>query len=84
MALICALLNLYLVAIFVRIVLSWFPISSNGPMATVAGFLYLITDPVLLPVRRALPPVRLGMMALDLSPIVVIVGLQVLTSIICR
>jgi len=80
---VCTLLNLYLVVIFVRIILTWFPISSHGTMATVAGFLYLITDPVLLPIRRALPPVRIGMMALDLSPIVVIIGIQVLASIIC-
>ena len=37
MFIICTLLQLYLVAIFVRIVLSWFPLDPDGFMATVAG-----------------------------------------------
>ena len=83
MEIICLLLQLYLVAIFVRIVLSWFPLDPNGFMATVAGFLYVITDPVLAPLRRALPAVRLGNVALDLSPIIVIIGIQVLIGFLC-
>ncbi len=83
MAIICAFLQLYLIAIFVRIVLSWFPLDPNGFMATVAGFLYMLTDPVLGPLRRMLPAVRLGSVALDLSPIVVIIGIQILIGIIC-
>jgi YggT family protein len=82
MALVCWLLSAYVYVILIRIILSWFPISPHGSVAAVAGFLYLLTDPVLGPVRRALPPVRLGMMALDLSPIVVIIGLQVVASIL--
>ena len=63
--------------------LSWFPLDPNGFMATVAGFLYMLTDPVLGPLRRMLPAVRLGSVALDLSPIVVIIGIQILIGIIC-
>lgn len=80
MAIVCIFLQLYLIAIFVRIVLSWFPLDPNGLMATVAGFLYMITDPLLGPLRRAIPPLRLGSVLLDLSPIIVIVGLSVLMS----
>ena len=83
MEIVCLLLQLYLVAIFVRIVLSWFPLDPNGFMATVAGFLYVITDPVLAPLRRAVPAVRLGNVALDLSPIIVIIGIQVLIGFLC-
>ena len=83
MEIICLFLQLYVVAIFVRIVLSWFPLDPNGFMATVAGFLYMLTDPVLAPLRRMLPAVRIGSVALDLSPIVVIIGVQILTGILC-
>ena len=83
MFIICTLLQLYLVAIFVRIVLSWFPLDPDGFMATGAGFLFVLTDPLLGPLRRALPAVRLGSVALDLSPIVVIIGIQILTGILC-
>ena len=64
-------------------VLSWFPISPDGSLATVAGFLYLVTDPVLGPLRRVLPPLRMGAMALDLSPIVACFGFSILMGVLC-
>jgi len=82
-ALVCSLLQLYLLVLIVRVVLSWFPISSDGPAATVVGFLYLVTDPVLGPLRRVLPPLRMGTMALDLSPIVAFFGISILMGLLC-
>ena len=78
MNVVCLLLSLYLVAIFGRIVLSWFPISPDSPMAPVFSFLYNITEPVLGPIRRLLPPIGVGGMGLDLSPMVVLLGIQLL------
>ena len=75
MVVVCWALNIYLIFIFARILLSWFPLDPNGTMATVAGFLYTVTDPVLGPLRRLIPPVRIGMAALDLSPIIVIIAI---------
>lgn len=83
MTIVCNLLNIYLLLIFVRIVLSWFPIDPDGPVATIHGFLHLVTEPLLGPLRRIIPSVRLGSMALDLSPIIVIIGIQILTGQIC-
>lgn len=82
-SIICPLLFLYLIAIFGRVLLSWFPLNPNGPMATVAGFLYTVTDPVMKPVRRMLPTARFGGMALDFSPVLVIFGIGILRGIIC-
>jgi YggT family protein len=75
---ICLLGNLYFVALFARIILSWFPIAPESPFAKIFGFLYSITEPVLGPVRRVLPPIGMGGMGLDLSPIIVFIGLQIL------
>ena len=83
MSLICALLQVYVFAIFGRIVLSWFPLSPGGAMASIFSFLFSVTEPVLGPVRRVLPPVRLGGMGLDFSPIVVLFGVQILAQAIC-
>ncbi len=83
MRFICILIDLYLIIILLRIVMSWIPISYGSPLEGVASFLYAITEPVLGPLRRAIPPVRLGAMALDLSPIIVLIGLQVLSGLIC-
>jgi YggT family protein len=41
--------------------------------------LYSLTEPVLGPIRRVLPPMRLGGMGLDLSPIIVLIGLQIIS-----
>ena len=83
MTIVCSLIQIYVLLLVVRVVMSWFPISPNGPAETVAGFLYMVTDPVLVPLRRLLPPVRMGAMALDLSPIVAFFGLSVLRGILC-
>ncbi len=82
MTVLCTLLQLYLLVLVVRVLMSWFPISRDGPMATVAGGLYTVTDPVLVPLRRLLPPVRMGHMALDLSPIVAFFGLSILMGVL--
>lgn len=78
---ICALLNLYLYCVFARIILSWFPITPGGAMAQVFSFLYTITEPVLGPIRRMIPPI--GGFGLDLSPIVVIFGVRILSGFVC-
>jgi len=78
MEILCLALQIYALIVLARIVLTWFPLDPDGAMATIAGFLFVITDPVLGPLRRALPPVRLGSVALDLSPIIVLFGIQFL------
>ena len=78
----CTLLQLYLLVLVVRVLMSWFPVSRDGPIATVAGVLYTVTDPVLLPLRRILPAVRMGHMALDLSPIVAFFDLSILMGLL--
>lgn len=83
MGLVCNLIWLYLFAVFGRILLSWFPISPTSPMSSVYNFLHNITEPVLGPVRRLLPPVGVGGMGLDLSPIIVIFGAQIIQRALC-
>jgi YggT family protein len=78
----CTILRLYSLVLIIRILMSWFPIARDGTMATVVGILYTLTDPVLVPLRRVLPPVRMGHMALDLSPIVAFFGLSMLTRLL--
>jgi YggT family protein len=82
-SLVCTLLELYVIALIARVILSWFPISPGGAMASIYRFLLTITEPVLGPLRRAIPPVGLGGMGLDLSPLIALLGVQVLQRIIC-
>ena len=81
--LICRLLQLYLIVMFARIILSWFPLNPGTLMASVYGFLYSVTEPVLGPIRRVIPPIGAGGMGLDLSPLVVFFGITILSNAIC-
>lgn len=81
--LLCTVLQVYVLLLFGRIILSWFPISGDSPMATIYSFLYSLTEPVLGPVRRIMPPIGAGGMGLDLSPIIVLIGVQIIQSRIC-
>jgi YggT family protein len=72
----CGVLNLYVIAIVLRMVLSWFPLEPGGVVSQVSGVLRRITDPLLEPLRRVLPP--LG--GLDLSPLIAILGLQIVVG----
>ena len=83
MVVICLALQIYWLALFGRIILSWFPISPGSALAPVFSALYSITEPVLGPVRRAIPPMRMGGMGLDLSPLIVVFGLRIIMSSIC-
>jgi YggT family protein len=68
-----AIVEIYVVLLIVRALLSWIPMSSTGSaLASIVRVLDAVTEPVLRPIRRVLPPVRLGGMSLDLSVLVVI------------
>lgn len=60
------------------VVTSWFNLQPGTALDSVARTLRGVTDPVLAPLRGVLPQPRLGGGALDLSPLVVLLALQVL------
>ncbi len=70
------LVVLYILVIVARMILSWLPIDRDSPVAAVASFVYRITEPVMGPLRRAIPPVRIGNAMLDLSPLILLFVLQ--------
>ena len=72
------LLQLYLLVLVGRAVMSWFPLRSDGLAASVNSTLFTLTEPVLRPVRRVVP--RTGM--IDLSFMVVFFGVIILQQIV--
>ena len=69
------LLQILWIAILIRVLLTWFPIDPNNPIIRV---LFEITEPVLAPIRRRLPP----MSGFDFSPMVVMLGAYLLILIL--
>lgn len=66
-------INVYFYAILMRVILSWFmPYGMNRNPA--GDLLVSLTEPLMRPARRLIPSVG----GLDLSPIVVLLGLQLL------
>lgn len=80
-SLIDSLLTIFLMLIFARIILSWFP-PSGGVVDQIREIVHRATDWAMEPLRRILPPVRLGSVALDLSPIVLIIGINILQGML--
>ena len=79
MGIICAFLIVYMIVMGARAVLSWFPVRPGTAMASVNAILRDVTEPVLAPVRRVIPPI--GM--IDISFMVVFFVLYLLLQILC-
>jgi YggT family protein len=62
-------------AILARVLLSWVRVSPYHPAVE---FLYRITEPILAPLRRIIPPV--GMV--DISPIIAMLLLQIIQQVL--
>ena len=82
MGLICIALQLFMILIFARVILSWFP-PTGGVVDQIQNLVFTATEWIMGPLRRVIPPVRLGAAALDLSPLIVLVGITVLQRILC-
>lgn len=83
MGIVCTVLSIYALLILAWVILSWVQVSSVHPLGKVQVFLDRIIYPVILPLRRILPPLRLGGAMIDLSPLVLLLGLQLLRRVIC-
>lgn len=75
MLLIIRLVDLYSLVVLVAVVLSWIRLDRRHPLVSVVDSL---TEPVLGPIRRALPP----MGGLDFSPMLLLLVLQVLKGLL--
>jgi YggT family protein len=76
------IVEIYLYVLIIRIILSWFPIGIGSPFMPVVKVLSAVTDPVLNPLRRILPPLTVGGMGIDLSPIILCVALEIVLQIL--
>jgi YggT family protein len=75
----CPIINIYILILLARAVMSWFPIRPGTGAASFLHMLLQPTEPVLAPVRRVIPPA--GMF--DISFLVVVVVIEIIHGIIC-
>jgi YggT family protein len=68
-------IDLYSMIVLVSVVMSWIQLPPTNP---IAQFVSAVTEPILTPLRRALPP----MSGLDFSPMILLVGLQIVKSML--
>ena len=73
--LISLLINVFMFAIIVEVIISWMNPGSYNP---VSSLLHSLTGPLLRPIRHLVPPIA----GIDLSPLFAIIGLQVLRMLI--
>jgi YggT family protein len=74
MTIICPLINLYLLVLVARAVLSFFPIGPQSALWNAQRFLIQLTEPLLAPLRRVIPP--LG--PFDMSFLVLFIGIEII------
>lgn len=65
------------VAIFARVLLSWMPAKLPWGLGE---FVFSVTEPILVPIRRALPSTG----GMDFSPFVALIAIQIVASILLR
>jgi YggT family protein len=76
-------LRLYSYVLLLYVIFSWVPRPPDALVPFVLGVRRLV-EPVLAPIRRVLPPVRIGTVALDLSILVVFLLLRVVADVAMR
>jgi YggT family protein len=80
-------LTIYLVILIGRMILSWVQVFArdwrpSGILLVIAEGIFTITDPPLRFLRRFIPTLRLGMMALDLSFMVLFIVILILLEVV--
>ncbi len=74
---------IYFIILMIRLVVDWIQMFARewrpkGPILVVLEAIYTVTDPPLKALRRLIPPLRLGSVALDLSFLVLLLAISLL------
>ena len=84
---IALVLQLYIFVLIARLVFDWIQVFARewrprGPILVLANGIYTLTDPPLRALRRVIPPLRLGNVALDLGFLVLIIAVSMGRSLV--
>jgi len=81
------LLNLYMLVLLVRVVIDWVQMLARGwrptgALLVLANLVYGLTDPPLRWLRRVVPALRLGGVGIDLSFLVLVIGISIVQRLL--
>src|SRR3954471_19979549 len=78
-----AVFLVYFILIFIRILLSWIPRMPYYPwLRATVDFIHQVVDPYLNIFRRVIPPLGAGGMGIDISPILAIIVLAIVSRVV--
>jgi len=78
------LFRLFYYSLFTWIILSWIQVPYDHPVGQVKTFLDRYFEKILSPIRSRIPVLRIGMAGIDLSPLILIVGFNIVQPYILR
>jgi YggT family protein len=83
------LLWIFIALLWIRFIVDWVQVfarswTPTGPLLVVLEIVYSVTDPPIKALRRVIPPLRLGAVAIDLSFIIVLVAAYLLLTVVGR
>ena len=75
--------SIYALILIARVIFDWVRILAprwvpSGPVLFIADWVYRLTDPPIVFLRRYIPPLRVGNIALDVGFLVLFVGVAIL------
>jgi YggT family protein len=78
---------IFIALMWIRFVVDWVQVfarswSPTGFLLVVLEVVYSATDPPIKALRRVIPPLRIGTIAIDLSFIIVMIGAYILLSVV--
>jgi YggT family protein len=81
------LLTAFIALLWIRFIVDWVQVfarswTPRGVVLVLLEVVYSVTDPPIKALRRVIPPLRLGQVAIDLSFIIVLVGAILLRSVV--
>ncbi len=81
------LLWVFIALLWIRFIVDWVQVfarswAPGGPILVLLEIVYSVTDPPIKALRRVIPPLRLGVVAIDLSFIIVLVAAYLLLNVV--
>jgi YggT family protein len=83
------LLTAFIALLWIRFVVDWVQVfarswTPRGVLLVLLEVVYSVTDPPIKALRRVIPPLRLGQVAIDLSFIIVLIAALLLRVVVAR